>query len=45
MRTAEIITKYNKYNKISVINGVGTEQYYVDKLGYKRNKKFVSKIL
>ena len=45
MRTAETISRYNRYKMISVINGVGTEEYYVNKLGYQRNNNFVSKIL
>ena len=45
MRTAETISRYNRYKTISVINGVGTEEYYVNKLGYQRNGNFVSKRL
>ena len=45
MREAESIARYNKYPLISVINGVGTEEYYVKKLGYKSNRFFVSKVL
>ena len=45
MREAEKIAKYNNYPYISVINGIGTEEYYVKKLGYKRNGYFVSKVL
>lgn len=43
MKMAETISKRNHYRRISVINGIGTEEYYVNKLGYKTNGYFVSK--
>ena len=45
MRTAERIAIKNRYKKISVVHGVGTEEYYVNKLGYYRNGNFVTKNL
>ena len=45
MREPEKIAKYNNYPYISVINGIGTEEYYVKKLGYKRNGYFVTQLV
>ena len=45
MREAERISRYYRYSRISVINGIGTEEYYVKKLGYQTNKHFVTKNL
>ena len=45
MKEAESIARYNKYPYINVINGIGTEEYYVKKLGYKSTGYFVGKVL
>ncbi len=45
MREAENIARYYRYPRISVINGIGTEEYYVNKLGYHPNRYFVTKNL
>lgn len=42
LKTAESIAKENNYKKISVISGLGAREYYY-KLGYKRDKYYVSK--
>ncbi|KAI4834989.1 elongator complex protein 3 [Plasmodium brasilianum] len=41
---AEIIAYYYKYNKMSIIAGIGTKEYY-KKLGYTKEETYMTKIL
>ncbi len=45
MKKAEEITKQSGYPKISVISGIGARNYYKNKLGYKQDGPYVSKLL
>jgi elongator complex protein 3 len=43
VRTAEDIAKRHKYDKISVIAGVGTREYYKNKCGYQLEGTYMVK--
>jgi len=45
VKTAEIIAYQNNYNKIAIIAGVGTREYYKNKCGYYLDGTYMKKII
>lgn len=45
IQEAERITRELGYKKIVIISGVGVRRYYIDKLGYKQDGFYVSKLV
>ena len=45
MKTAEKIIKSYGRNKVVVISGIGARQYYIKKLGYKKEGPYVIKMV
>ena len=45
MLKAEEICKKNNKNRLIVISGIGVKEYYINKLGYKKEGPYVTKLL
>lgn len=45
IRTAEVISRYYGYNRMTIISGVGVREYYRNKLGYYQSGAYMTRFL